>query len=187
MSDQKPTGRYIYVMGASGAGKDSVMAYARAHLPSASNVVFSHRYVTRAAELGHENYVSLNIDEFEMRRRKGFFRFDWQAHGLSYGIGIEAEIWRRTGVDVVVSGSRTHFATLPVSEDIQPVLIDAPVEILRQRLTMRGREDAAAIEERLQRGHAQPITHPALTVINNAGSLATAGGLFVEVLASSAA
>lgn len=182
MRDQKAAGRFIYVMGASGVGKDAVMGYARAHLDAARNVTFSHRYVTRLAELGHENYVSLSDAEFELRKSNNFFQFDWLAHGLRYGIGVEVEIWRQAGLDVVVSGSRAHFATLLDASDILPILIDAPTDILRQRLLARGRENAMAIEERLQRSQMHRPTHPTLRVISNAGDLATAGEQFLALL-----
>lgn len=182
MGEEKSTGRFIYVLGASGVGKDSVIAYARAHLDPACNVIFSHRYVTRPVQLGHENYISLCDAEFDLRKRKGFFQFHWQAHGLFYGVGVEIEIWRRAGIDVVVSGSRAHFATLTDTSNIRPVLIDAPIDILRQRLLARGREGAVAIEERLQRGQAFRPVHPALTVISNEGELAIAGDQFLALL-----
>jgi ribose 1,5-bisphosphokinase len=175
-------GRFIYVMGASGAGKDAVMADARRQLGAADRVMFSHRYITRPAERGHENYVALSVAEFRLRQEREFFLFNWAAHGLEYGIGIEADLWRRDGIDVVISGSRAHFATLATTAHIQPVLIDAPAELLRRRLVARGREDAAAIEARLTRGAALRPTHPDLVTIANAGDLAVASAQFLATL-----
>ncbi len=48
--------RLIYVMGASGSGKDSLMRYAREKLAKHSNIVFAHRYITRPADAGGENH-----------------------------------------------------------------------------------------------------------------------------------
>lgn len=188
MTAEARGGRFIYVMGASGAGKDAVMAEARRQLGAADLVMFSHRYITRPAERGHENYVALSAAEFRLRQERGFFLFNWTAHGLEYGIGIEADLWRRNGIDVVISGSRAHFATLanPAKSGsavpIQPVLIDAPAELLRQRLVARGREDPAGIEARLARSAAFRPTHPNLVTIENAGDLAVAGTQFLAVL-----
>ncbi|TDQ78899.1 ribose 1,5-bisphosphokinase [Dongia mobilis] len=186
MQQPSAAGRFIYVMGASGAGKDSVMSLARQQLGPADAVVFSHRYVTRPAELGHENYVALTPAEFTLRRDRGLFLFDWRAHDLAYGIGIEADLWRRAGLDVVISGSRAHFATLPALPHLLPVLIDAPPDVLRQRLLARGREGTAAIEARLARGQSLRPAHPKLVTVENAGLLAAAAGRFLALLRGAA-
>ena len=66
-------GSLVYVMGPSGAGKDSVLGRARSLLPPAAPVVFAHRYITRPAEAGGENHVALTRDEFATRRACGLF------------------------------------------------------------------------------------------------------------------
>ena len=53
-------GTLFYVVGASGAGKDSLLAYARAALGGGTPVFFAHRYITRPAEAGGENHVALS-------------------------------------------------------------------------------------------------------------------------------
>jgi ribose 1,5-bisphosphokinase len=180
-------GKLIYVMGASGVGKDSLLSYAREHLPGRSDVIFCHRYVTRPAALGHENYVSLSHAEFILRLARGLFLFDWIAHGISYGIGVEADLWRRAGLDVVISGSREHFAAAAHRHPaIAPVLIEAPVAVLRQRLRARGRESSAEIEERVARAGRFSASHPALLRVDNSGSLDLAGDQFLRILASRA-
>ena len=68
-------GPLVYVMGPSGAGKDSVMGRARALLPADAPVVFAHRYITRPAETGGENHVALSAAEFALRRTHGLFAF----------------------------------------------------------------------------------------------------------------
>ena len=79
-------------MGPSGAGKDSVLRYARERL-AGSGVLFAHRYITRPPVAGDENFVSLDPAEFAARRARGLFAFDWEAHGCLYGIGLEIEAW----------------------------------------------------------------------------------------------
>ena len=97
---------FIYVMGPSGAGKDSVLARARALISPDFPVAFAHRYITRPADAGGENHVALSEAEFERLRALGLFVFHWTAHGFRYGIGVEADAWRRDGLVTVVSGSR---------------------------------------------------------------------------------
>jgi ribose 1,5-bisphosphokinase len=178
-------GALIYVMGPSGAGKDSVMGRARALLPADAPVVFAHRYITRPAETGGENHVALSAAEFAMRRTHGLFAFHWQAHGNDYGIGREVYAWRNAGLTVVVSGSREHFQKVGgLDDDTHPVLITASPERLAERLAARGREDAAAAAERIGRGDAYEVTDHRLVTIVNDGTLDAAAGAFVSLLAT---
>lgn len=173
----------VYVMGPSGAGKDSVMKLARAMLAPDMPVAFAHRYITRAVEAGGENHVAVTAAEFALRRTHGLFAFHWQAHGNLYGIGREVHAWRNAGLTVVVSGSREHFLGLGgIDDDTWPVLITAPAERLAERLAARGRETADAAAARLERGEAYDMTDPRLTTIRNDGTLETAARAFVSLI-----
>ena len=115
-------GPLVYVMGPSGAGKDSVMGRARALLPAAAPVIFAHRYIPRPAATGGANHVALSSTDFALADAQPVC-FHWQAHGNDYGIGREIYAWRNAGLTVVVSGSREHFQkvggsmTTPISAD----------------------------------------------------------------------
>jgi ribose 1,5-bisphosphokinase len=172
------TAPLVYLFGPSGVGKDSILAYARARL-AGSDILFAHRYVTRPLAPDVENFVALTPAEFARRRELGLFAMSWSAHGLHYGVGCEIEVWREHAAAVVVSGSRAHFRT-EAKPDWRPVLVTARPEIIAQRLAQRGREDEAAIAERLARGHEPP---PAGAVIlDNSGPLAVAGEAFISLL-----
>jgi len=174
----------VYVMGPSGAGKDSVMARARAMLPTDAPIVFAHRYITRPADTGGENHVALTAPEFALRRAHGLFAFHWNAHGNEYGIGREIHAWRNSGLTVIVSGSREHFQReAGIDTDTHPVLITASPQRLTERLAARGREDAAAAAERLERSEAYDVTDRRLVTIMNDGSLDAAAQAFVSLLA----
>jgi ribose 1,5-bisphosphokinase len=178
-------GALVYVMGPSGAGKDSVLNRARMLLADNMPVVFAHRYITRPAEAGGENHVELNPAEFGLRRAHGLFAFHWCAHGNEYGVGREIYSWRRAGLIVVVSGSREHFQQLGgIDDNTHPVLITAPAERLAQRLAARGRENADAAAERLQRSDAYDVTDRRLVTIVNDGTLDVAAARFVSLLST---
>jgi ribose 1,5-bisphosphokinase len=178
-------GALVYVMGPSGAGKDSVLRRARAMLSVDLPIVFAHRYITRPVEAGGENHVALSGAEFALRRAHGLFAFHWHAHGNDYGIGHEIHAWRRAGLAVVVSGSREHFLTMDgVDEATVPVLITAPAERLEERLLKRGREDATAAAERLRRGVARDLDVAGAVTITNDGALDEAAKVFVRLLAT---
>jgi ribose 1,5-bisphosphokinase len=173
----------VYVMGPSGAGKDTVLRLARASLTAGERIAFAHRYVTRPADPRHENFVSLNSVEFATRNAAGLFALDWAAHGFHYGIGVEIDAWRQAGFVVVVSGSRAHFTTLrPRPAGLIPVLITAPPETLAQRLAARGREDPAAQAERLRRARRFTPVDPGLVTIDNSGPLERATDVLLKLL-----
>ncbi len=177
-------GSLIYVMGPSGAGKDSVLGHARTLLPPGAPVVFAHRYITRPADSGGENHVAVTREEFATRRAYGLFAYHWNAHGNDYGVGREIHDWRAAGLTVVVSGSRDHFLrTGGLDSQARPVLITAPVERLRQRLEGRGRESAIEAAERLERADAYELDDPRLVTIVNDGTLDEAAASFVRLLA----
>jgi len=175
--------RLIYVVGASGSGKDSLMAYARNSLANAGQVVFAHRYITRAADAGGENHVALTPDEFESRRRAGLLAMHWQSHGYAYGIGIEINQWLAKGITVVVNGSRQYLETAAQRYcELLPVWIEVTPAVLRARLLARGRETATEIEQRLARAPQTALTVRPGKVIHNDGELAVAGDALVDFI-----
>lgn len=180
--------RLVYVMGPSGAGKDSVLQYARARLDGRHPVVFAHRYITRPPDGDIENFISLSPGEFALREAKGLLAYDWAAYGVRYGVGVEIAAWRAAGLLVVVDGSRAHFiANIGRLEGAMPVLITAGADELRRRLRARGREDAQGIERRLRRATEFIPAHPSLVTIDNSGPLEWAGEALTALLIREAA
>jgi len=180
--DGKPGGRLLYVVGPSGAGKDSLLRYARERLDGQRRVVFAHRYITRAADAGGENHVALSEAEFAARIESAAFAMHWRSHGHSYGIGVEIESWLEQGLDVVVSGSREYLAQARLRyPEISMIWIEAAQHALRSRLAERGREDSPAMEARLLRAARFPPCADAI-VIRNDGTLEQAGERLLEVL-----
>lgn len=175
--------RLIYVVGASGSGKDSLMRYARGCLANETQLVFAHRYITRSADAGGENHVALTAAEFESRRQAGLFALHWQSHGHAYGIGIEVNQWLAKGVTVVVNGSREYlFEAAKRYPELQPVWIEVSPEALRKRLQARGRESAEEIAARLARHPVSQSSTLTGEVIRNDGELETAGNALVELI-----
>jgi ribose 1,5-bisphosphokinase len=175
-------GRLVYVIGASGVGKDTLIGYARRRL-AGQDVCFAHRYITREPATGDENFIALTPREFDQRRRRGLFAMHWAAHGCAYGVGIEIREWRRRGLVVVVNGSRGYFErSLRDEPAIVPVLITAPACVLAARLAQRGREDSTGIEARLRRSDPPRIAHRDLVLIENAAAIATSGERLVATI-----
>jgi ribose 1,5-bisphosphokinase len=175
--------RLIYVMGASGCGKDSLMTSARTLLPADVPVVFAHRYITRPADAGGENHVALTRAEFQLRLNRGLFALHWESHGFSYGLGNEIDLWMTQGLSVVMNGSRQALpAALLSYPDLLPVLVTVPEEVLRQRLAGRGREDAQELERRLARARLDLGEVPGLVHFDNSGPLAECGRALADLI-----
>lgn len=175
-------GRLIYVMGPSGCGKDSVMDYARRRC-AGSGTVFAHRYITRPADAGGENYVSVSTEEFQARLEHGLFVLHWESHGLSYGVGVEINFWMQSGLDVVLNGSRGYLDEAARRyPDMVPVQITVDRDTLRERLMTRGRESAEEVERRLARADWFECAHESMVCIDNSGALERAGDELVRII-----
>lgn len=174
--------RLIYVMGPSGAGKDSLLGFARARLAT-EGVVFAHRYITRI-DGGGENHIALTDPEFEARSRLGLFALQWRSHALRYGIGVEIDQWLGLGCTVVVNGSRAYVdEALARYPQMTLVHVEAAHSVLAARLASRGRETPEQIAARLARQAPFAVpTGASLARIDNSGRLDEAGEAFIEVV-----
>ena len=163
--------RLFYLIGASGAGKDSLIEAARERMAGSSNVRFAVRYVTRPRHAGGERHRPLSAEEFKRRRRRGDFLLAWESHGLCYGIDHQAADWLAEGRDVVVNGSRGYLAEARrrVPGHLIPVVVTVRPEVLRERLRRRGRESEVEIEDRLGRSRtlAGALPEDAVVIDNN--------------------
>ena len=178
--------RLFYVVGASGVGKDSLIAYARERLATTHAIVFAHRYITRPAEPGNENHVELTGPEFAQRERLGLFAMTWDSHGYRYGVGVEIDAWLARGLSVVVNGSRDFVPSVRLRyPEIGIVWVSAPPAVVESRLQNRGRESRAEIEARLARNSRLGVAAPDDVLrIDNDGSLEAAGERLVALLTS---
>lgn len=175
--------RLIYVVGASGSGKDSLMSHARASLANETHILFAHRYITRAADAGGENHVALMQEEFESRLKAGLLAMHWESHGYAYGIGIEVNQWLAKGITVVVNGSREYLNVAAQRyPELFPVWVEVSPDVLRARLQARGRECAGEIEKRLARAPQDHALARCGEVIRNDGELRVAGDALVELI-----
>jgi ribose 1,5-bisphosphokinase len=180
-------GRLIYLLGPSGAGKDTLIDLARTMLDGVHPVAFAHRYITRPATAGGEAHVALSEAEYADRLSRGLFAMAWDSHGLRYAVGREIDLWMAAGMTVVVNGSR---AWLPQARAryprIIPVVLTVAPDELRRRLSARGRETPEQIEARLARAAAFSIGTPDAVFIDNSGPPEHGAKALVRVLSAAA-
>jgi thymidine phosphorylase len=162
-------GTLFLVVGPSGAGKDTLIAGARARLDADPRYLFAQRVITRPAEAGGEAHEPSTIAQFSAERAAGGFALAWSAHGLEYGIrrGITDEL--AAGRHVVANVSRAVIEE--ARRAFQPVIVievTAVPELLARRLAARGRESAEDIARRLAR--IVPVAGTDVRRIDNSGS-----------------
>ena len=175
-------GTLVLVVGPSGAGKDSLIAWCRQSLAADPAVVFPRRGVTRAADAGAEDHDVATEAEFEAAVARGAFALHWRAHGLGYGIPASIAADLAAGRNVVVNVSR---AVIDEARDRFPpvriAVVTAPPEVLAERLRRRNREAVGDIALRLARAAAYAPTGPDVVMIDNAGCIDAAGALLAAV------
>ena len=171
-------GCLVFVVGPSGAGKDTLIRLAARELDSDPLVRVARRVITRASN-DHEDHGSVNQAQFETMSANGAFCLEWAAHGLRYGIPRQVEEEVRLGAIVICNGSRAVAARMRrrfVKSAI--VLVTAPREILAERIVARGRD--VSVSKRLERDLENWVLEDADHVIDNSGSPAVAAAELVS-------
>jgi ribose 1,5-bisphosphokinase len=162
-------GRLVLVVGPSGAGKDTLIAGARAACEDDSSVVFPRRVVTRLST-ADEDHGTVSEERFRAAVAAGEFALWWEAHGHCYGLprAIDADI--RDGKIVVCNVSRTivGFARRRYAF-VAVVLVTAPPHVLAERLACRSRASDGRIQDRIARSAAVGPGIDADVVIHNVG------------------
>ncbi|WP_375451324.1 phosphonate metabolism protein/1,5-bisphosphokinase (PRPP-forming) PhnN [uncultured Devosia sp.] len=179
------SGVFVAIVGPSGAGKDSLIGFARERLSDRPEFVFVRRVVTRPVDRASEDHDSLGVLEFASVEQAGGFALAWDAHGLRYGLpaAIDADI--QAGQVVIANVSRQVIAQIEARYARTIVVaLSAHPDIIAQRLANRGRETAGAIRQRLDRSVASPLAHA--IDIDNSGALVLAGERLVDILLEAA-
>jgi ribose 1,5-bisphosphokinase len=175
-------GAIVLVVGPSGAGKDSVIAFAQQPLEREPQFAFARRLITRAVD-GTEFHEPCSHEAFEAAEAAGSLALSWRAHGTAYGIKHSTMRAIDDGRIVVANVSRRVIAAgVRLAPRALVVHVTASPEVLARRLQSRGRETAADIAARLAR-EAPPFDNGApMLVINNDGPIEQAGTALLDAL-----
>lgn len=170
-------GAFVAVVGPSGAGKDTLIRLAAGRLAGDRRFHFARRVVTRSADPASEDHDVLDSATFDRREAEGGFCLSWRAHDLAYGLDRNLVSRIGEGQTVIANISRRsipaaaeRFARLAV------VIVTAPKPVLIQRIVGRGREDAEAARQRVERD--APVVLPSavaqVCTIDNSGDIEAA-------------
>ncbi len=174
------SGRWVFVCGPSGAGKDSLISWAANHLAGLPEIVFSRRMVTRPSFPGSE-HDEVTPTQMAALLGSGGLAWCWEANGLHYGIAAHYAALVAAGHVVVVNGSREHALGLPVLPQVRVVQVVAQAGELAARLAQRGREAPTEVARRLARNALFPELQADCTIVNEA-TLADAGQTLADYL-----
>ena len=181
-------GVFVAVVGPSGAGKDTIIDFARAELNKQPGYHFVRRVVTRPSSIDAEDHDTLSEEQFLAAKRAGEFSHLWEAHGLHYGLPKSVDDEIESGAVAIANVSRGVLPALRAAyANFIVVHITASHEVLAKRLASRGREDATEIQRRLMRAAPNPCDPADAIMIDNSGAVSDAGNEFVAVLKKSAA
>lgn len=175
-------GVFVAVAGPSGAGKDSLIAGARAAFAGDDRVVFARRVITRPADKS-EPHDSATPLAFRLRAESGGFALWWSANGLDYGLPAS----------LLEDFARGRVIVANVSRDMTPVIrsrfartlivhVTASSRTLAARLEQRGREPADQRADRLARALLKDQAVEADIRIENDGALHEGVDAFVGAL-----
>lgn len=180
MVERNSGGTFVAVVGPSGAGKDTLIAAARAAFAGNPKFCFPRRVVTRTATQ-HEDHDTIELTGFRQTVADGGYALHWEAHGLGYGlpVAIDAEIAASRIVIAnvsrgIIGAARERYAK------VQVIFVDAAPEVLAARIAARGRETASGSRLDASRGRAEPARGD--LTIDNSGDVAIAAAAFIRSL-----
>ena len=173
----------VIVIGPSGSGKDSLISGAKSILAEDPAFDFTTREITRPADAGSEQHISISEEEFQRRRSTGHYAICWHAHDTWYGIEQAIEDRLSEGKLVVFNGSRAAIEDARKRfPGVSVIYIEVPEEVLTDRLTSRGRETDLQVRERLARNARLRNIPDDVIVLSNTGPLQQTQDKFIDIL-----
>ncbi|MBR1157988.1 phosphonate metabolism protein/1,5-bisphosphokinase (PRPP-forming) PhnN [Bradyrhizobium elkanii] len=160
-------GRLILVVGPSGAGKDTLLGFAKAACGDDRDVVFPRRLITRQASASEDN-EEVSAESFQRAVAAGDYAMHWEAHGHRYALSRSINDDIGAGRTVIANVSRTVIAAARRNyANAVVVLVTAPPDVLAARLAMRARSSDGLLEQRLARTVDESTSTPDLTIVNS--------------------
>jgi len=178
-------GMLVWVIGPSGAGKDSLMLWLVSSVGIGAPMTIARRTITRGPDVGDEGHLAVDPATFLTYQTEGAFTLTWSAHGCLYGVPTSIHSDVAAGRVVLVAGSRgATDRWLARHPDSEVVLVRCAPETLRERLTRRNRLDGTSVAERLHRMEVAAVEpRPGWIVVDNDRGLDEVGERLRQALA----
>jgi len=148
----KRRGALYIVSGPSGSGKTTLCTALLARCPELRLSVSATTRPPRSGEQDGREYIFLSRAAFEQQRQAGAFLESALVHGNWYGTrAADVEALRAAGWDVLLEidwqGAEQVAGKCP--DACRIFILPPSIEALRERLCLRGQDDEAAIQRRL--------------------------------------
>ncbi len=181
-ADAARSGLFVAVVGPSGAGKDTLIRFAKDALAEHERFVFPRRLITRPAD-ETEDAAEITAADWKTMAARGGFALSWRAYGIAYGIPAATRGAVMEGRIVVANVSRTVLPdAMRVYETAAAIMVLARPETLATRLAAREREDAAGRSARLARRTPDLPEGLARRTVSNDGALEEGATAFLDAL-----
>jgi ribose 1,5-bisphosphokinase len=175
-------GLFVAIVGPSGVGKDSLIRAVAALFAGDPDFFQVRRVITRASD-ANEEHDTLDLAAFEAAARAACFALTWGAHGLYYGVPVEADAAIAAGKVVIANLSRGAVGEARRRwRDVLAVSVTAKPATLAARLAERGRESAEGRRERLNRSLQESFSFEPDAVIDNDGPLEKAAQKLADLI-----
>ena len=152
------SGKLFIISGPSGAGKSSLCSKLLEACPNLNLSISCTTRKPRPGEQDGREYHFLSLTDFEAQKQAGAF-LEWAlVHGNYYGTRqSDVESLLQQGKDVLLEidwqGAAQVAVKIPAATRI--FILPPSVEVLRERLTARGQDDATIIEQRVAAAEAE--------------------------------
>ncbi len=174
------------LVGNSGSGKDSILAWAKEHWACPKKeLLVAQRYITRPESPETEKFISVSVDEFENMDGKGDFLLKWVSYDMHYGVKNDVLKDLKKGNLVVVNVSRQVIDdTRKRFPGTKVIFVQVPIETIVHRIQDRGRESQEQVQARVQRAKENETLPGADFVVENIGTIEEGGKKLLTYLAS---
>ncbi|NMC04431.1 MAG: dephospho-CoA kinase [Candidatus Lokiarchaeota archaeon] len=179
-------GTMFLLVGNSGSGKDSILAWAREHWSCPKKpLIVAQRYITRPESPETEKFISVTKEEFGKMDKNGDFLLEWISYDMHYGVKKEILDELERGSLVVVNVSRQIIDEARRRfPGTRVIFVQVPIDTIVKRIVDRGRESDEQVKARVQRAKENETLPGADFVVENTGTIEEGGKKLLSYLAS---